>query len=175
MALIAPLALFLVVGVCYLLFVWIQLLVGALRCSLGQLRTTSVTASARERESQILGAEVEFSPGFRKTHFSILGAFVLVYSLVAFVVWGDYYRTFKSILMVICGPFATAILDSTGEHWKTAWVFFPFCAAFVLWGIFCQFVRLPFQHNPRHVALVMWAIGLMIWFDSAIVSYLLAM
>jgi hypothetical protein len=174
MPLIALLAFLLLAGVCYLLFVWGQVLFGALRRSLGQGRNAGTTAPARERQPESPGAEEDFIPGFRKIHFSIFEIFVLVYSLLAWVIWGGYYRTFKAILMTICGPFTTAILDPTGEHWKTAWALFPFCAAFLLWGIFCQLVRLPFQRAPRQVALVMWAIGLMIWFDAAILSYLLA-
>jgi hypothetical protein len=174
MPLIALLALLLLGGMCYLLFVGTQIAFVALRSSLGHRRNAGMIATTREEQPQSAGAKGGFTPGLRTTHLSIFGAFVLVYSLLAWSIWGGYYHTFKAILVPVCGPFTTAILDPTGEHWKTAWALFPFCAAFLAWGIFCQFVRLPFQHSPRQVALVMWATGLMVWFDAAIFSYVLA-
>ena len=162
-------------AVCYLLFVGYEILTGALHRAWGQIRHADTVAPADERPPESAGAERAFVPGFRQIHLTIFGVFILVYSLLAGVTWGGYYHKFRAILMVICGPFTTAILDPTREHWKTAWTLFLFSAAFLLWAIFCQWVRLPFQRAPRGVALVMWAIGLMIWFDAAILSYLLAM
>ena len=174
MPFILLLALLLFVATCFLLFVAAQIVFCAVRRSLGQTGSAGVMATAGEQH-QGGGREGAFIPGFRRIHLSIFAIFVVVYSLFAWAIWGGYYHSFKSIVMVICGPFATAILDPTGEHWKAAWSFFPFCAAIMVWGVFCQLVRLPFQRYPQEVALVMWAIGLMIWFDAAIWSYLLAM
>src|SRR5579863_10462202 len=138
MPLIALLALLLFAGVCFLLLVAARILFGALRHLFGPVQHAGMLASGRERQFQSTAAEAVFILGFRKVHLCIFGVFVLVYSLLAVVTWGGYYHTFTAILMTICGPFTTAILDPTPEHWKTAWSLFPICAAFLVWGIFCQ-------------------------------------
>ena len=171
MPLIFILTLLLAIGVCFVLLVWAKIVFCALRRLRGH---ASNDASAGELGSQNAGEKGRLVPGFRKAHLFISGSFFLVYCLMTSVIWGGYYHSFKSVLMTLCGPFATVVNDPSEEHWKTAWALFPFCAAFLLWGVFCQWVRLPFLRNPGPVALVMWALGLMVWFDAAILSYVLA-
>jgi hypothetical protein len=119
-------------------------------------------------------------PGFRKIHFYIFLAFDLAYSSLAYLAispgdWNSWdSHPYRGILLTFSGPFSTAIFEPRAEHWKAAWVLFPFCAPFLLWGIFCQLVRLPFQRDPQRVAIVMWVIGLLGWFNGGVLSLLVA-
>ena len=127
------------------------------------------------------GARAHSCAGFRKIPFYIFLAFDLAYSSLTFLSispgdWngvGTAPRT-RGILLTFSGPFSTAIFQPRAEHWKAAWGLFPFCAAFLLWGIFCQLVRLPSQRDPQRVAIVMWVIGLLGWFNGGLLALLMA-
>jgi hypothetical protein len=121
-----------------------------------------------------------FVPGFRKLHLYIFLAFDLAYSLLIFLAIspGDWRswdsHPYRGILLTFSGPFSTAIIQPNAGHWEAAWGLFPFCAAFLLWGIFCQLVRLPSQRDPQRVAIFMWVIGLLGWFNGGVLSLVLA-
>jgi len=171
-------------GIGYVFYVVARVLLSVL-CPLSKgVEPAGADADARDVEPGSTGTQSTFLPGFRRIHFYTLLAFNQVYGWLTFLAispgdWGAWHsHPFRGVLWVLLitfsGPFSTAIYSSTAEHWKTAWGLFPFFAAFLLWGIFCQLVRLPFQRDPQRVAIAMWVIGLLGWFNGALLSLAMA-
>jgi hypothetical protein len=131
-------------------------------------------------QSRSTANQSTFAPGFRRIHLYIFLAFDLAYSLVIFqcISPGDWSawdsHPYWGILLTFSGPFSTAIFQPRAEHWKAAWGLFPYCAAFLLLGVFCQLVRLPSQRHPRRVAIVMWVTGLLGWFNGGLLALIMA-
>jgi hypothetical protein len=171
-------------GVGYVFYVVARILLGMLRRLSSRGQPSDVAASARDVEPRSTGTRSTFVPAFRQVHLFTLLAFDQVYGWLTFLAispgdWVTWHsHPFRGILFVFlitfCGPFSTAIYQPYPEHWKTAWGLFPFCLAILLWGIFCQMVRLPFQRDPQRVAIVMFVIGLLGWFNGALFSLLMA-
>jgi len=171
-------------GIGYVVYVLARIFLGMLRRQASTGQPSDMEAPARSVEPRSTGIQSTFAPGFRQVHLYTLLAFDQVYGWLTFLAispgdWGAWHSDpFRGILFVFlitfCGPFSTALYQPYPEHWKVAWCLIPFCLPFLLWGVWCQLMKLPFQRNPQRVAIAMFVIGLLGWFNGALVSLLMA-
>jgi len=167
-------------GIGYVGYVVARMLFGMLCRSSIRAQPPGVNAPAGNMEPQTTATRSAFARGFRRIHLYIFLAFDLAYSsLTCWAISPGDWRSwdshpYRGILLTFSGPFSTAIFQPRAEHWKTAWGLFPFFAPFLLWGIVCQLVRPPFQRDPQRVAIAMWVIGLLGWFNGGVLSLILA-
>jgi hypothetical protein len=167
-------------GIGYVCYVVARILFGMLCGSSNRVQPPDTDAPTGEVGPRSTATKNTFVPVFRKIHFYIFLAFDLAYSSLTFLAispgdWSSWdSHPYRGILLTFSGPFSTAIFQPRDAHWNTAWGLFPYCAPFLLWGIFCQLVRLPFQRDPQWVAIAMWVIGLLAWFNGGVLSLILA-
>lgn len=120
---------------------------------------------------------------FTRTHLRILLGFVLVFSALS-VFWltrqsaGDRRdnANVATVVFTFLGPFAGAIARHfQGCCWRFSVGLFPYCAAFLLAGVVCQMVPVPFRRGERFFRLGTWMLGLAGWFLGAPASFLHAL
>ena len=120
---------------------------------------------------------------FTRTHFKILLGFVLVFSALS-AFWlsqqsvGDRRdnANLATVAFTFLGPFAGAIARHFQSCcWKFSVGLFPFCAAFLLVGVVCQVIPVPFRHGQHFFRLATWTLALAGWFLGAPVSFLHAL
>jgi hypothetical protein len=122
-------------------------------------------------------------PSLTPTHFKILAAFWILFSgLVIFWLMqqspGDRRDNWNvaAVLLSSSGPFAGAIARHFQSCcWHYSLRLSPFCAAFLVFGIFCQMLPFPFTSLERPFRLGSWTLGLLGWFAGVPISFLHAL
>jgi len=120
---------------------------------------------------------------FTRSHFKILLWFILIFSVLS-AFWlsqqspGDrrHNANVATVLFTFAGPFAGAIARHFQSCcWRFSLSLFPFCAAFLMVGVVCQLVPVPFRRGQQVFRMVAWILGLLGWFLGAPVSFLHAL
>jgi hypothetical protein len=131
------------------------------------------------RELETVKAKLKLSGNrLRRVHGFILLAFTLAFSALTF--WGLSHQSvndwrsnwnFTATLFTISGPFTGAIArPSQSTCLEFAFKLFPYCAGFLLAGILCQVIPLPFRWGERFFRISMWVLGLTGWFGGGVLS-----
>jgi hypothetical protein len=124
-----------------------------------------------------------FTSQFRKVHLYIFFAFSAVFSALTFWTlihqspsdWRENHN-FTATLLTVSGPLTGAIAcPSQTDCWRFGWRIFPYCAAILLFALFCQLVRLPSQRVAMAVRIAFWVLGLLGWFGGGVLSLLFAL
>lgn len=120
---------------------------------------------------------------FRRTHFYILAAAIVVFSASTLVILmlqstSDWHhnRNLAATVLTLSGPFTGAIArPDSSSTLGFCWTLFPYSVGLLLAGLVLQFIRLPSKWGTHTAQLVFWILGLLGWFGSGVVSLLYAL